>query len=114
MTTTALRAAWLVAFALAASSAVAQPGQNIAGNYRGLMTSCLNHARSADCRRSFVELIRLADEVDAQRIVWERMDTAGSEAASGRRKAYEEAVDRLNRAVADFNRGMTRSAGGEK
>ena len=98
-------AACLVALALA-SSAVAQQGQNIAGNYRGLMTGCLSQERSADCRKGLTELIQLADGVDAQRIEWEHAKATGDASAAKLEESYDLALTRLNRAVADFNRNM--------
>jgi hypothetical protein len=90
--------------------AVAQQGQNIAGTYRGLMTGCLSQARAADCRKGFIELIRLADEVDARRLEWERVTVAGGASVSKMKEDYAEALERLNRAVVDFNRDMSGAA----
>jgi hypothetical protein len=98
------RAASLIALILAAAHADAQPGQNIAGSYRGLMTGCLSLARSTDCRKGFTELVRLADEVDAKRVEWER--AVGGSSAAKMQDDYALALARLNRAVADFNRDM--------
>ena len=98
------------AFLLMAAPAVAQQGQNIAGTYRGLMTGCLSRARGADCRKGFIELIRIADEVDAKRAEWERVTAAGNGAAAKMKDAYTEALERLNRAVVDFNRDMNSPA----
>ena len=97
----------LLALTLAPMPAAAQPAQlaqNIAGVYRGLMTGCLSTARSADCRKGYIELVRLAEEVDASRVVWERA-AAGAPAAKGQ-EGYAQAKERLNRAVDDFNRDM--------
>ena len=85
--------------------AVAQPAQNIAGVYRGLMTACFSTVRSADCREGYFELVRLAEEMDASRVVWERA-AAGAPAAKGQ-EGYAQAKERLNRAVDDFNRDMS-------
>ena len=89
--------------------AAAQPAQNIAGVYRGLMTGCLSTARSADCRKGYFELVRLAEEMDASRVVWERA-AAGAPAAKGQ-EGYAQAKERLNRAVDDFNRDMSAPVG---
>jgi hypothetical protein len=98
----------LLALTLVPSPAAAQPGQNIAGVYRGLMTGCLSAARSADCRKGYVELVRLAEDLDASRVVWERA-AAGAPAARGQ-EGYAQAKERLNRAVDDFNRDMSTPA----
>jgi len=98
----------LLALTLVPSPAAAQPGQNIAGVYRGLMTGCLSTARSADCRKGYVELVRLAEDLDASRVVWERA-AAGAPAAKGQ-EGYAQAKERLNRAVDDFNRDMSTPA----
>ena len=98
----------LLALTLAPMPAAAQPAQNIAGVYRGLMTGCLSTARSADCRKGYIELVRLAEEVDASRVVWERA-AAGAPAAKGQ-EGYAQAKERLNRAVDDFNRDMSAPA----
>jgi hypothetical protein len=87
---------------------MAQPGQNIAGNYRGLMTGCISQQRSADCRKGLTELIRLADDVDAKRIEWERANPADASNAQ-LHEQYTLALARLNQAVVDFNRDMTPS-----
>ena len=100
-----LCAASLVALILAAAPAIAQPGQNIAGTYRGLMTGCLSLARSTDCRKGLAELVRMADEVDARRVEWER--AAGSASAAKTQDDYALALARLSRAVEDFNRNMS-------
>jgi hypothetical protein len=94
----------LIALLVVAAPADAQPGQNIAGSYRGLMTGCLSLARSTDCRKGFFELVRLADEVDAKRVEWER--AVGGSSAAKLQDDYAGALARLNRAVADFNRDM--------
>jgi hypothetical protein len=88
---------------------VAQPGPNIAGNYRGKMTECLSTARVADCRKGLFELIALADEVDTTRSQWERSTAAGSDPGP-LHESYRLAVERLNRAVTDFNRDMASPA----
>ena len=100
-------AASLVALALAASSAVAQQSQNIAGTYRGQMTGCFSQERSIDCRKGFTELIQLADGVDARRIEWERANATSDASAAKLQEDYALALTRLNRAVADFNRNMS-------
>ena len=102
----------LIAFLLAAGSAIAQPGQNIAGSYRGLMTECLSVVRSTDCRNGLAGLVRLADEVDARRVEWER--AAGNPSAAGLQEQYTQAVARLSQAVADFKRDMNPPAAASK
>ena len=99
---------------VSAPKVAAQPGQNIAGNYRGLMTSCLSLVRSADCRQGFTELVRLADEVDARRVEWERVTAAGGVSAPRMQENYAQALEQLNRAVADFNRNMSAPPAGGK
>jgi hypothetical protein len=100
-------AAYLIMIVLATAPAAAQQGQNIAGTYRGLMTSCFSQARSSDCRKGFIELIRMADEVDAKRVEWERAAAAGGALSSRMNEDYAQAIERLNRAVSDFNRDMS-------
>ena len=106
--TALLGVAALLALALVPAPIAAQPGQNIAGIYRGLMTGCFSTARSADCRKGYFELVRLAEEVDASRVAWERAG-AGAPAAKGQ-EGYAQAKERLNRAVDDFNRDMSAPA----
>jgi hypothetical protein len=98
----------LLALTVVPVPAVAQPAQNIAGVYRGLMTACFSTVRSADCRKGYFELVRLAEEMDASRVVWERA-AAGAPAAKGQ-EGYAQAKERLNRAVDDFNRDMSTPA----
>jgi hypothetical protein len=98
----------LLALTVVPAPAAAQPALNIAGIYRGLMTGCLTSTRSADCRKGYFELIRLADEVDARRVEWERA-AAGASAAK-LQEGYAQAKERLNRAVDDFNRDMSAPA----
>jgi hypothetical protein len=101
-------AASLIALVLAAAPAIAQPRLNIAGTYRGLITGCLSQERSTDCRKGLTELVRLADEVDARRVEWER--AAGGASAARMQDDYAQALARLNRAVEDFNRHMSQPA----
>lgn len=103
-----LSVAVLLVLTVAAAPAAAQPAQNIAGVYRGLMTACFSTVRSADCRKGYFELVRLAEEVDASRVAWERA-AAGAPAAKGQ-EGYAQAKERLNRAVDDFNRDMSAPA----
>jgi hypothetical protein len=99
-------AAGLVTVALA-FAAVAQPRQNIAGTYRGLMTGCLTAPQPGACRKGLAEIVRLADEVDAKYAVWAQTDgTADSARADLLHKEYALAVDELNRSVRNFNRDM--------
>jgi hypothetical protein len=100
----------LLALTFAPAPAAAQPALNIAGTYRGLMTGCLSAERSTECRKGFVELIRLADEVDARRVEWER--AAGGASAATLQEGYVQAKAQLNRAVDDFNRNMSAPAAG--
>ncbi len=102
----------LLALTFAPAPAVAQPALNIAGTYRGLMTGCLSAERSTECRKGFVELIRLADEVDARRVEWER--AAGGASAAKLQEGYAQAKAQLNRAVDDFNRDMSAPAAAAK
>lgn len=102
-------AACVSALVLAAVPATGQTGQNIAGTYRGLMSGCLSVTRSVDCRKGFVELIQLADEVDARRVEWERAVDAGASKAK-MQEEFEQARLRLNQAVDKFNRDMSSAA----
>jgi hypothetical protein len=102
--TKTLRCASLIALILTAAPAIAQSGQNIAGTYRGLMTGCLSLERSTDCRKGLAELVRLADEVDARRVEWER--AAGNPSAEKMHDDYALALARLNGAIDNFNRDM--------
>jgi hypothetical protein len=99
----------LIAFITMAGPAIAQPGQNIAGTYRGLMVGCLSTKRSQDCRKGFVELIRLADEVDARRMEWEAAAKSGTASAAKMQEDLGLARTRLNEAVDKFNRDMSSS-----
>ena len=99
----------LLALTFAPVPAVPQPAPNIAGIYRGLMTGCLSAERSTECRTGFVKLIRLAEEVDARRVEWER--AAGCASAAKLQEGYAQAKVRLNSAVDDFNRDMSAPAG---
>lgn len=100
--------------AVTASVCAAQSKQNIAGSYRGLMTGCLSIERSGDCRKGFVELIRLADAVDARRMDMERVASAEDPSMPGMKQKYEQAIEELNRAVVDFNRDMNSAPSGSK
>ena len=92
-----------VVLALAsAAPALAQPRLNIAGNYRGMMTGCIASAQPPECRKGFTELVRLADDVDAKRAGW----AAGGASAAKMEADHAQALERLTRAVADFNRDM--------
>jgi hypothetical protein len=91
----------VLALALAAP-ALAQPRLNIAGNYRGMMTGCIASAQPPECRKGFTELVRLADDVDAKRAGW----AAGGASAAKMEADHAQALERLTRAVADFNRDM--------
>lgn len=107
----AVRAVVALLMLTLAAPAVAQPRLNIAGNYRGLMTGCLNAPQPAACRKGLTELVRLADEVDAKWGEWVRA-AAGSAAGSAAptQDGYAQALDRLNRGVVDFNRDMSAPA----
>ena len=105
-----LSIAALLALTVVPSPAAAQPAQNIAGVYRGLMTACFSTVRSADCRKGYFELVRLAEEVDASRAVWERSAGGAPAATAKGQEGYAQAKERLNRAVDDFNRDMSAPA----
>lgn len=104
----------LAALILAAGPAIAQPGQNIAGTYRGLMVGCLSVTRSDDCRKGFVELIQLADAVDAKRVEWELAVKTGAASTAKMQEDLELAKARLNQAVDEFNRDMSSAAPGRQ
>ena len=105
------QAAGLLAVVTVASPAPAQPGQNIAGTYRGQVTTCLSSARPTDCRKGFAEIIRLADDVDARRAEWEKELTSGGAGAASTQKSYTQALEQLNRVIIEFNRIMAPSRG---
>ncbi len=85
-----------------AAPALAQPRLNIAGNYRGMMTGCIASAKTLECRKGLTELVQLADDVDAKRAGW----AAGGASAVRMEADHAQALERLTRAVADFNRDM--------
>ena len=93
----------------------AQSRQNIAGNYRGLLTGCLTAAQPNACRKGLAELVRLADEVDARRAEWE-LSAGGKDRALADRthNDHAAALDSLNRGVVDFNRDMKSAAAGAR
>jgi hypothetical protein len=90
----------------AAPTCLAQPAPNIAGSYRGLMTTCLSSPRLADCRNGLFVLVRLADDVDAKRAIWERAVATGGASTDQTMADYKAAVDTLNQAVISYNRDM--------
>lgn len=101
-----LATGFLVATALTAPI-FAQSMPNIAGNYRGLMTSCVAASQPNVCRAALTELARLADEVDIRRSEWEAAESRGDGATAGINHAdYAVALDRLNRGITNFNRDV--------
>ena len=78
-------------------------GQNIAGNYRGLMTRCITSEQPKVCKEGLTELARLADEADARRTEW-AMDQSGP--SSGKYAEYVAALERLNLRITAFNQDM--------
>jgi hypothetical protein len=102
----------LVAIAMTAPG-VAQPGQNIAGNYRGLMTRCLAAPQPNACRKGLRELVGLADDVDARRVEWELVAGGSDQALADRRYGdYAAALDTINRGIVIFNRDMQGASSG--
>lgn len=98
----------IVAALLSASLAgrsFAQPIQNIAGNYRGLITRCLSAAHPNDCRRDLAIIVRLADEADAKRAGWVQARTGADNALAQRLDGeYTLALHELNQVIQDFNK----------
>lgn len=96
--------------ALLATSAFAQAVPNIAGTYRGLMTQCLGSTQLTTCRNGLIEIVRLADEVDAKQAVWSQA-AGGDDRAQAERThlEYSLALDRLNQSIDAFNGDMSRS-----
>jgi hypothetical protein len=85
----------------------AQSGANIAGNYRGIISKCIDAPQPDICRTALKELVRLADEVDARRAEWEAFEARGDNAAARSKHAeYTVAMDHLNRGIVDFNRDV--------
>lgn len=102
----------LAAIAMTAPG-IAQPGQNIAGNYRGLLTGCLTAAQPNACRKGLSELVGLADDLDARRVEWELIAGGSDQALADRRYSdYAAALDRLNRGIVIFNRDMQGASSG--
>jgi hypothetical protein len=88
-------------------SVFAQSGPNIAGNYRGVMTSCAVAAQPSVCRVALAELVRLAVEVDVKRADWEAAEARGDDASAKTHHAdYAMALDQLNRGITNFNRDV--------
>jgi hypothetical protein len=87
--------------------AVAQPTPNIAGNYRGIITSCIVAAQPNVCRGAFAELIQLAVDVDTKRANWEAAEVRGDAASAKTHYAdYAMALEKLNSGVTNFNRDI--------
>lgn len=85
----------------------AQPGLNIAGNYRGIITRCLVAAQPNVCRAAVTELVQLAVDVDMKRADWEADETRGDAASAKANHAeYAVALEKLNSSVIDFNRDI--------
>ena len=102
-----VRCAVCLAVIATAFPVLAQSGQNIAGNYRGLLTQCLAAPQPVACRKGLTELVRLAEDVDARRAEWELVAVDRGNASADRRHGdYAAALDKLNRGVVIFNRDM--------
>jgi len=94
------------------ANSVTQPRQNIAGNYRGLMTRCSTASEPNICRSGLTKLARLADEVDSKYVEWART-SGGADSVLSKRldEEYVLALEKLNDGIRDFNRVMkTQSA----
>lgn len=89
------------------SPGLAQPRPNIAGNYRGIMTGCVTASQPSACRKGLTELVRLAVEVDDKRAEWELVEHGNDNILANRKHGdYAAALDRLSRAVVEFNLDM--------
>jgi hypothetical protein len=87
--------------------AFAQPGPNIAGNYRGIITSCIVAAQPNLCRAALAELVQLAVDVDTKRANWEAAEVRGDVASAKTHHAdYAMALEKLNNGVTNFNRDI--------
>jgi len=90
--------------------AFAQPATNIAGNYRGIITSCIIATQPNVCRGALAELIQLAVDVDNKRAIWEAAEVRGDAASAKIHHAeYAMALEKLNSGVTNFNRDIAGS-----
>src|ERR1041384_2659696 len=63
-------------------AAFAQPNPNIAGNYRGVITTCIVATEPDVCRAALAELVRLAVEVDVKRAARDAAEVGGDIASA--------------------------------
>lgn len=85
----------------------AQPSPNIAGNYRGVITTCGVARQPNVCRSALAELVRLAVEVDIKRADWEAAEARGDDAsAKAHHSGYAFALEQLNNGITNFNRDI--------
>ena len=104
-------AIWLLVSAICFSPAQAAPtGTNIAGNYRGLLTTCLAARQPDLCREGLLKLVGSAEQVDSKRAKWEAVENqADPETKDGLYREYFKDLDSLNEAIVSFNQAMQRN-----
>ena len=88
-------------------AAFAQPNPNIAGNYRGVITTCIVATEPDVCRAALAELVRLAVEVDVKRAARDAAEVGGDIASAlAHHSDYELALQQLNNGITSFNRDI--------
>jgi hypothetical protein len=93
--------------AMSTGGVLAQPTPNIAGNYRGHMTSCVVAEQPNICRAALADLVRLAVEVDTKRAECEDIEARENGTPAETTYAdYAAALERLNQGITNFNRDV--------